>query len=115
MEILLLDNRDVSNGQESMVAWPAIFQQYRCLRPERVLSTGAARNLLAGHAGGDYLLTIDADSILAPFALEKLSAMAGAYGDRCRLLPGTRARYKRNNHESRRYLRTGAYPRRPKC
>ena len=79
-EILLLDNRDVSNGQESMVAWPAIFEQYRCLRPERVLSTGAARNLLAGHADGDYLLTIDADSILAPFALEKLSAMAAHTG-----------------------------------
>ena len=76
MEVLLLDNRDVSNGQESVVAWSATFQQYRCLRPERVLSTGAARNLLAGHAGGDYLLTIDADSILAPFALEKLSMMA---------------------------------------
>jgi hypothetical protein len=76
MEVLLLDNREVSNGQESVVAWSATFQQYRCLRPERVLSTGAARNLLAGHAGGDYLLTIDADSILAPFALEKLSMMA---------------------------------------
>jgi hypothetical protein len=76
MEVLLLDNRDVSNGQESEFAWSATFPQYRCLRPERVLSTGAARNLLAEHAGGDYLLTIDADSILAPFALEKLSMMA---------------------------------------
>ena len=76
MEVLLLDNRDVSNAQESVVALSATFQQYRCLRPERVLSTGAARNLLAGHAGGDYLLTIDAETILAPFALEKLSMMA---------------------------------------
>ena len=46
MEVLLLDNRNMSNGQENMVAWPANFPQYRCLRPERVLSTGAARNLL---------------------------------------------------------------------
>jgi O-antigen biosynthesis protein len=80
MEVLLLDNRDLSNGEESMVARPGIFQPYHCLRPERVLSAGAARNLLAEHADGDYLLTIDADSILAPFALEKLSAMAAYAG-----------------------------------
>jgi hypothetical protein len=80
MEVLLLDNRDASNGQESMVARPGIFQPYRYLRPERVLSAGAARNLLAEHANGDYLLTIDADSILAPLALEKLSAMAAHTG-----------------------------------
>src|SRR4030095_251275 len=76
MAVLLLDNRDVSNGQESVVALSATLQRYRCLRPERVLSAGAARNLLAEHADGDYLLTIDADSILAPFALEKISMMA---------------------------------------
>jgi glycosyltransferase involved in cell wall biosynthesis len=80
MEVLLLDNREVSNGQERVASWAAIFQEFHCLRPERVLSTGAARNLLAGRAGGDYLLTIDADSILAPFALEKLSAMAAYAG-----------------------------------
>jgi glycosyltransferase involved in cell wall biosynthesis/uncharacterized protein YbaR (Trm112 family) len=75
IDIIVLDNRATRNGEDDIIRKPAAFE-HRYLRPERVLCAGAARNFLARRADGDYFLTIDADSALLPFAVEKLVTMA---------------------------------------
>jgi glycosyltransferase involved in cell wall biosynthesis/SAM-dependent methyltransferase len=75
LDVLILDNRATRNGKDGIAEGVANFEP-RYVRPDRVLCAGAARNFLAGRVDGDYILTIDADSILVPFAVEKLVTMA---------------------------------------
>jgi glycosyltransferase involved in cell wall biosynthesis len=75
LDTVILDNRANSNGEEGLAQERARFR-HDYLRPERMLCAGAARNFLAGRADGDYLLIIDADSVLVPFAVEKLVTVA---------------------------------------
>ena len=72
--------RDVSNDQESVGAWSATSSSIVVFGQSAFCPQAPPEIYWLGTPVGDYLLTIHADSILAPFALEKLSMMATQTG-----------------------------------
>lgn len=73
-ECVIVDDCSSDNTAEIAQAWAAKDVRFKYHRPPRNLGLPDARNYGFAHASGRYALLLDADDLLAPHALLKLSA-----------------------------------------
>lgn len=70
-EAILVDDGSTDDSGRIAAEFAAADPRFRLVRQEN-RGLGAARNTGVGHAGGDYLMFVDSDDVLPPYALEVL-------------------------------------------